>query len=82
MNFNMEQFLIETRRFTDNGDGTLYYELAPTNIALKDLILFGDECSIISTIEETLANEIILHKSGMFEFLQTYYPEIAVNYFL
>jgi hypothetical protein len=78
----MEQFLIETRRFTDNGDGTIYYELAPTNLALKDLILFGDECEINNTIEETLASEIALHKSSMFEFLQTYYPEIAIDYFL
>lgn len=78
----MEQFLVETRRFVDNGDGTIYYELAPTNIALKDLILFGDECEIISTIEETLASEITLHRPSMFEFLQTYYPEIAINYYL
>lgn len=78
----MEQFLVETRRFINNGDGTLYYELAPINIALKDLILYGDECEIVGTIEDTLANEIVIHRPEMFEFLQTYYPEIAINYYL
>jgi hypothetical protein len=78
----MEQFLVETRRFTDRGDATIYYELAPTNIALKDLILFGDECEIINTIEETLASEITIHKSSMFEFLQTYYPDVSINYYI
>ncbi len=78
----MEQFLIETRRFIDNGDGTLYYELTPINTNLKDLLLYGNECEIVGTIEETLSSEIIIHRPEMFEFLQTYYPEIAINYYL
>ena len=35
----MEQFNVEIHRTVDNKDGTFYYELSPTNIELKDMLL-------------------------------------------
>lgn len=78
----MEQFNVEVHRIVDNNNGTFYYELSPTNLALKDLLLYGHDDTIVGTIEETLVSEIEIHKSEMFNVLQTYYPEISVNYYL
>jgi len=69
----MEQFNVEIHRIVDNHNGTFYYELSPTNLALKDLLLKG--CEGVEV--ETTNNRI-----EMFEILQTYYPSIAVNYYL
>ena len=73
MLYNMEQFNVEIHRIVDNHNGTFYYELSPTNLALKDLLLKGCEGGEV----ETTNNRI-----EMFEILQTYYPEMAVNYYL
>jgi hypothetical protein len=78
----MEQFNVEIHRIVDNNDGTFYYELSPTNLALKDFLLYGHDDIIIGTITETLVSEIEIHKSEMFDVLQTYYPDIAANYYL
>jgi len=78
----MEQFLVEIHRMEDYGNGTFYYELVPTNIALKGLLLHGHTDAIIGTIEETLASEIAEHKAEMFDVLQNNYPTIASNYYL
>ena len=78
----MEQFNVEIHRIVDNNNGTFYYELVPTNLALKDLLLYGHDDTIVGTIEETISNEIIVHKAEIFNVLQTYYPEIALNYYL
>ena len=82
MLYNMEQFNLEIHRIVDNNNGTFYYELSPTNLALKDLLLYGHDDTIVGTIEETLVSEIEIHKPEIFNVLQTYYPEIAVNYYL
>ena len=78
----MEQFNVEIHRIVDNKNGTFYYELSPTNIELKDMLLYGHDDIIVGTIEETMVTEIAIHKIEMFEVLQTYYPEIAINYYL
>lgn len=78
----MEQFNVEIHRIVDNNNGTFYYELSPTNLALKDFLLYGHDDLIVGTIEETIATETIIHRVEMFEVLQTYYPDIAVNYYL
>lgn len=78
----MEQFNVEIHRIVDNNDGTFYYELSPTNLPLKDFLLYGHDDVIVGTIAETVATEIETHKSEMFNVLQTYYPTIAVNYYL
>ena len=78
----MEQFNVEIHRIVDNKDGTFYYELSPTNIELKDMLLHGHDDIIVGTIEETMVTEIAEHKIEMFNVLQTYYPEIAINYYL
>ena len=78
----MEQFLVETHRIEDYGNGTFYYELTPTNLALKGVLLHGHTDVITGTIEETLATEIAEHKVEMFEVLQSNYPSIASNYYL
>lgn len=82
MLYNMEQFNLEIHRIVDNNNGTFYYELSPTNLALKDLLLYGHDELIVETIEETLVSEIEIHKPEIFNVLQTYYPEIAINYYL
>lgn len=69
----MEQFNVEIHRTVDNKDGTFYYELSPTNIELKDILLKGCEGVEIETINNRIE---------MFEFLQTYYPTISINYYL
>ena len=78
----MEQFNVEIHRIVDNNNGTFYYELSPTNLALKDFLLYGHDDVIVGTIAETVAIEIENHKSEMFNVLQTYYPDIAANYYL
>ena len=78
----MEQFNVEIHRIVDNNNGTFYYELSPTNLALKDFLLYGHDDLIVGTIAETIAVEIENNKSEMFNVLETYYPEIAVNYYL
>jgi hypothetical protein len=78
----MEQFNVEIHRIVDNNNGTFYYELSPTNLALKDFLLYGHDDVIVGTIAETVAVEIETHKSEMFDVLQTYYPDIAINYYL
>ncbi|CAB4151132.1 hypothetical protein UFOVP600_2 [uncultured Caudovirales phage] len=78
----MEQFNVEIHRIVDNKNATFYYELSPINIELKDILLHGHDDIIVGTIEETLASEIAEHKIEMFNVLQTYYPTIAVNYYL
>ena len=78
----MEQFLVETHRVRNNNDGTVYYELTPTNIELKDMLLHGHDDLIVGTIEGTIATETIIHRVEMFDVLETYYPDIAANYYL
>jgi hypothetical protein len=78
----MEQFNVEVHRIVDNNNGTFYYELSPTNLALKDLLLYGHDDIIVVTIAETVDGEIEVHKSEMFNVLETYYPDISVNYYL
>ncbi len=78
----MEQFNVEVHRIVDNKDGSFYYELSPTNIELKDILLHGHDDIIVGTIEETLTSEIAEHKIEMFEVLETYFPTIAINYYL
>ena len=78
----MEQFNVEIHRIEDYGDGTFYYELVPTNLALKGLLLHGHTDIVAGTIEETLISEISEHKEEMFYVLQSNYPEIAINYYL
>ena len=69
----MEQFNIEIHRTVDNKDGSFYYELSPTNIELKDILLKGCEGEEIETINNRIE---------MFNVIQTYYPTIASNYYL
>ena len=78
----MEQFNVEIHRTVDNKDGTFYYELSPTNIELKDILLCGHDDEIVGTIEETMVTEIEVHKIEMFEVLQMLHPTIAINYYL
>jgi len=82
MLYNMEQFNVEIHRIVDNHNGTFYYELSPTNLALKDLLLFGHDELIVGTIEATIIAEIEIHKPEIFEILEIYYPTIALNYYL
>ena len=69
----MDQFNVEIHRTVDYGNGTFYYELSPTNLALKDLLLKGCEGEEIETINNRIE---------MFNVLETYYPDIAINYYL
>jgi hypothetical protein len=69
----MEQFNIEIHRTVDNKDGTFYYELSPTNIELKDILLKGCEGIEIETINNRIE---------MFNVLEMLHPEIAINYYL
>ena len=78
----MEQFQVETSRIVDYGNGFFYYELIPTNVGLKNVLVCGHDDEIVGTIEETIASEIPIHKIEIFNVLQTYYPEIAINYYL
>ena len=78
----MEQFNVEIHRTVDNRDGTFYYELSPTNIELKDMLLYGHNDIIVGTIEETMVTEIAVHKIEMFDVLQMLHPTIAINYYL
>jgi hypothetical protein len=78
----MEQFLVETNRVIDYGNGFFYYELVPTNLGLKNVLICGHDDEIVGTIEETLASEIAEHKIEMFEVLQMLHPTIASNYYL
>ena len=78
----MEQFNVEIHRTVDNKDGTFYYELSPTNVELKDILLCGHDDTIVGTIAETMITEIAVHKIEMFEVLQMLHPTIASNYYL
>ena len=78
----MEQFNVEIHRIVDNKNGTFYYELSPTNIELKDILLHGHDDIIVGTIEETMVTEIAVHKIEMFNVLEMLHPEIAINYYL
>jgi hypothetical protein len=78
----MEQFNVEIHRIEDYGDGTFYYELVPTNLALKGLLLHGHTDIIAGTIEETIVTEMAIHRVEMFYVLQMLHPEIAINYYL
>lgn len=78
----MEKFNVEIHRIVDNNNGTFYYELSPTNLDLKDLLLYGHDDIIVGSVEESIVSEIENHKSEMFDVLQNYYPSIAINYYL
>lgn len=78
----MEKFNIETSRVVDYGNGFLYYELVPTNLELKDVLVCGHDSEIVGTIEETMITKIAIHKVEMFDVLQMLHPEIAINYYL
>ena len=54
----MEQFQVETSRMVDYGNGFFYYELVPTNLGLKNVLICGHDEEILGTIEETIVNFI------------------------
>ncbi len=78
----MEKFNIETSRVVDYGNGFFYYELVPTNLELKDVLVCGHDAEIVGTLEETIISEMAIHRVEMFEVLQMLHPEIATNYYL
>ena len=78
----MEQFDIKISRIVDYENGYFYYELIPTNLGLKDVLVCGNDDVIVGTIEETIVTKIAIHRAEMFEVLQILHPEIAINYFL
>ena len=78
----MEQFDIKINRIVDYGNGSFYYELIPTNLGLKDVLVSGNDAEIVGTIEETMVIKIAIHRVEMFEVLQILHPEIAINYYL
>ena len=78
----MEQFQVETSRIVDYGNGFFYYELVPTNIGLKNVLICGHDGIIVGTIEETIITEMAIHKIEMFNVLEMLHPEISSNYYL
>ena len=78
----MEQFQVETSRIVDYGNGFFYYELIPTNLGLKNVLVCGHDDEIVGTIEETMITEMAIHRVEMFDVLQMLRPEIAINYYL
>ena len=78
----MEQFQVETSRIVDYGNGLFYYELIPTNLGLKNVLVCGHDDEIVGTIEETMITEMAIHRVEMFDILQMLHPEIAINYYL
>ena len=78
----MEQFNIEICRLEALGDGTVYYELKPTNTELQDLLLHGQETQIVNTIVDTIEMKTNDNRIEMFEALRTSFPDVAANYYL
>ena len=78
----MEQFNIKVSRTVDYENGYFYYELIPTNLGLKDVLVCGHDGEIVGTIEETMITKIAIHRAEMFEVLQILHPDIASNYYL
>lgn len=78
----MEQFQVEINRIVDYGNGFFYYELVPTNLGLKNVLICGHDEETIGTIEETIVTEMAIHRVEMFNVLQMLHPEIAINYYL
>ena len=78
----MEQFNVETNRVVDYGNGFFYYELVPTNLGLKNVLICGHDEKTIGTIEETIITEMAIHRIEMFKVLQMLHPTIASNYYL
>lgn len=78
----MEQFQVETNRVVDYGNGFFYYELVPTNLGLKNVLICGHDDEIVGTIEETMITEIAVHRIEMFNVLEMLHPEISINYYL
>jgi hypothetical protein len=78
----MEQFNVETSRIVDYGNGFFYYELIPTNVGLKNVLVCGHDDEIVGTIEETMITEMAIQRVEMFDVLQMLHPEIAINYYL
>ena len=78
----MEQFQVETNRVLDYGNGFFYYELEPTNLGLKNVLICGQDEEIVGTIEETIITEMAIHRIEMFNVLEMLHPEISINYYL
>lgn len=78
----MEQFNVEVHRVVDNGDGTFYYELSPTNLEIKEYLLHGHDGVIDGTIESTIASEMSNHRIEMFGVLEQFFPDKSINYYL
>lgn len=78
----MEQFNVETNRVVDYGNGFFYYELIPTNLELKNVLVCGHDEETIGTIEETIVTEMAIHRIEMFNVLEMLHPEISINYYL
>ena len=78
----MEQFNVETNRVVDYGNGFFYYELVPTNLGLKNVLICGHDEEIIGTMEETIVTKMAIHRIEMFNVLEMLHPEISINYYL